>query len=173
MKTIPLTQGQFAVVDDADYEALSQHKWCAEKKGRTYYAVRGRKRNERQSGRGNIKMHMVIAGTPPGHDTDHVDGNGLNNQRRNLRVVSHAHNLHNTTRKQHGCTSRFRGISWSARERRWRAAVQVDGRRIELGYFKCEFEAAAAYDAAGIANFGEHFTPNFSASWMAPCWRST
>lgn len=169
MRTIELTQGKVAIVDDDDYEALSKHKWCAERKGRTYYAVRGRSRRDPSYGHGNIKMHIVIAGAAPGMVTDHIDGDGLNNLRANLRTVTQAQNLHNTTRKQGGCRSLYRGVSWATRERRWRASLQANGTRIELGYFRNEVDAAAAYDAAWIERDPEHFTPNFSASLLAPC----
>lgn len=94
MKTIPLTQGKVALVDDEDYEELSRFKWCATKNRRgKFYAVRGGPRAG--GGSPTVQMHVVIAGTPAGMDTDHIDGDSLNNQRSNLRICTRAENLSN------------------------------------------------------------------------------
>jgi hypothetical protein len=113
-------------------------------------------------------MHSVVAGTPDGMTTDHINGDGLDNRRCNLRVCTWSQNRRNQTRKMEGCTSRFRGVSWDPPNGKWRAAIRVDGGRIALGRFVSEYDAAGAYDAAGISRDPEHFTPNFSASWLAP-----
>src|ERR1043165_2122866 len=86
-REIPLTQGYVALVDDCDYEWLSQWKWCAHvaKGGRTAYAFRAK----------GIAMHRVIMNAPEGMDVDHRDHNGLNNTRANLRICTHAENQRN------------------------------------------------------------------------------
>lgn len=166
MKSIALTQGQFAIVDDDDYEYLAKHKWQAQRTSRdTFYAVRHVRIDGRQR---RLYMHAVIAQTPAGADTDHIDGDSLNNRRANLRVTSKAQNQYNQTRKRSGCTSRYRGVSRHAASGRWHASIEIGGSGRSLGYFKSEHDAAGAYDAAGIARDPEHFTPNFSASWLVP-----
>src|SRR5262249_39633454 len=99
MKRIPLTKGFEALVDDEDHDALSQHKWCASRTGRGWYAVR-HDRTERRIRRGrrvkreiNRYMHHEIMGRRLGMDIDHADGNGLNNQRSNLRWATRSQNL--------------------------------------------------------------------------------
>lgn len=159
MATIALTKGHVVTVDDDDYDKLSQFKWCAHRGRHTWYAVRGV-----ATGIGKQRrlafMHRTILGTPYGLYTDHIDGDGLNNQRSNLRIVSTAENARNQTRKRSGASSRFRGVSWDSGTLRWRAAIQVNGRMVSLGRFESENEAALAYNAAGFARDPRHFTPN-------------
>ncbi len=101
-KEIPLTQGLVAIVDDADYEYLSQFKWCARKAGNTYYAVR-------QENKRFICMHIQIIGRRPGLEIDHIDGNGLNNRRSNLRFVTLRQNQQNRLYRRY---SKYHGVSW-------------------------------------------------------------
>jgi hypothetical protein len=163
MREIKLTRGQAALVDDEDFESLNAHKWTAAKTRYTWYAQRtvGPRGGQRL-----VLMHAVIAGTPKGSKTDHVDGNGLNNGRSNLRVCTTGQNQHNQIRKQEGRSSRFRGVHWSGGK--WQATIACKGRSMYLGRFESEYSAAGAYDVAGIARDPEFFTPNFSASWLAP-----
>jgi hypothetical protein len=99
--------------------------------------------------------------------TDHIDGDGLNNQRHNLRSATDLQNACNQTRKRAGCASQFRGVTWHRRAEKWQAQIKIGGHLKYLGSFRDEFAAARAYDAAGIARDPDHFTPNFSASWLA------
>lgn len=94
MKTIPLTQGQVALVDDEDYEYLMQWKWCAAWNGNTYYAFRGGKK-EHGKKRQMIKMHRDLLDTPRGLEVDHLNGNGLDNRRCNIRNCTHKENMQN------------------------------------------------------------------------------
>jgi hypothetical protein len=166
MATIPLTQGLEAVVDDEDRAALMQHKWCANKIGHTYYAIRGVRENGRSR---TILMHRVIVMAAVGMDVDHRDGNGLNNLRANLRVTTRQGNCRNKQRKPSGCTSRYKGVCWDAARGKWYARIRsgercADGRSraIYLGRFDVEKDAARAYDAAATAAFGEFAALNFS-----------
>jgi hypothetical protein len=166
MKTIPLTRGLFALVDDEDHEAISAHNWCAVRT-RTpgqFYAMRSGPRPARVK----IWMHVVVNGTADGFLTDHRDGDGLNNRRSNLRTVTDQQNQRNHTRKRAGCGSPYRGVGWHGLRSKWVAYIRIDGKQRHLGLFDSEIDAAGAYDAAGIARDPEHFTPNFSASWLAP-----
>jgi hypothetical protein len=161
LKQIPLTQGLFALVDDADFEELNQFKWHAHKHGRTVYAMRNVPTGLARPKQRQLRMHKEIAGTPAGYDTDHVDGNGLNNQRHNLRVVPHRLNSFNQQHKAEDCTSQYRGVTWNKQKKSWRARIQADGVSRDLGHFKSEEDAARAYDRAGFERDPEHFTPNF------------
>lgn len=142
MKTIPLTQGLFTVVDDADFEALVQHKWYARKSGRRFYAARRRP----ASGGCIIYVHRVILRCPAGMQIDHKDGDGLNNTRENLRIVTCSENQRGRIRKPIGKSSQFRGVCWQRRDKKWWAQIKHSGRTIHIGRFENEIDAARAYD---------------------------
>ena len=160
MKEIPLSQGMVTLVDDADYEELSQHKWCAVAGGFTFYARRyvGRIPGKRKT----IIMHREILKPRLGYVTDHINGNGLDNQRINLREVTQRQNCMN--RKGTKGTSKYKGVSWSRRDKVWRVQIKVDGLSIALGTFRNEEAAAKAYDEAARKHQGEFAYPNFEES---------
>jgi hypothetical protein len=144
MKLLPLSRGEFAKVDDADFEWLSQWKWHALKQPNTFYACRTVKDGGRKS---TIWMHRAINQTPDGAKTDHINGDGLDNRRSNLRSVTHQENMINCARHKSG-SSRFRGVSWHVRQNRWIAQITVDYRNIYLGVFDTEEAAHDVYTAA-------------------------
>lgn len=151
MKEIELSQGKKASVDDRDFEWLNQWKWyCTPIKRGTCYAARhiyiGGKRT-------NLFMHQLLLITPERMEIDHLDGNGLNNTRNNIRICSHAENIHNSSAIIK--SSRFKGVSWHAKDKRWRAQIAVNGTRVHLGQFTDEREAAFAYNKAAVLYFGE------------------
>ncbi|HEV8559887.1 MAG TPA: AP2 domain-containing protein, partial [Actinophytocola sp.] len=127
--------------------------WRLDRNGRRLYAVRDLSQTRHQ------RLHRFITGDPP-HDIDHVNGDGLDNRRANLRPCSNSLNLANS-RLYKGNTSGYRGVDWHKKSRRWRARIGVDDRLIHLGMFDTPEEAARAYDAAAIAAWGEYARPNF------------
>jgi hypothetical protein len=159
VKTIPLTRGLVAVVDDEDYEALASHNWLTVRGRRTMYAARHQPRAE---GHRMIFMHRVLLGLPVGapFDGDHINGDGLDNRRHNLRVATRLENLRNSG-KRGGTTSQFKGVCLFRRTGRWQAYIRTDDRRLHLGYFATEREAAEAYDIAARLHFGSFARPNF------------
>jgi len=157
MKVILLNHGKVTFVDDEDFEWLNQWKWHAKKYHRTWYAQRGGFINNRQM---TIFMHREILKTPLGKETDHKDGDGLNNQRENLRPATKAQNRQNQ-RPQEGCTSGFKGVHWDRGSNKWRTHIKIKGKQIHLGVFLSEIDAAKAYDRAAYRYFGEFARTNF------------
>lgn len=141
MKRIPLTRGQFAIVDDEDFEYISQWKWYAAKQPKTFYAARTIRSKH---GKITVWMHRVINGTPIDKLTDHIDGNGLNNRRKNLRNASHQDNMLNNVRHKIG-SSKYRGVSWHVRTNRWIAQITINRKNNWIGSFTTERSAYLAY----------------------------
>lgn len=142
MKEIKLTKGQVALVDDADFVKLSKFKWHASKNKYTFYATRNVPLGEKQR---IIAMHRVIMNTPKGLVVDHIDGNGLNNQRNNLRVCTISQNNQNRTKKKLTTTSCFKGVSWSKTNKKWTAQIGHNGKQVYLGSFSKQELAYKAY----------------------------
>lgn len=148
MRLIPLTQGKFAKIDDADFDWLSQWKWYYSKG----YAVRN---SPRVSGKRHaIYMHRLIANTPDGLETDHRDGNKIDNQRRNLRPCTTSQNKMNTGLQANN-SSGFRGVHWSKRDKIWQSYIKLDGKLKHLGCYGTDKEAAHAHDVAALKFHGE------------------
>jgi hypothetical protein len=164
MKLIALTRGLSAMVDDNDFDWLSQWRWQAMKSGRNFYASRDvRIGPRRENKRIRILMHRVILGIPVDLQVDHRDMNTLNNQRPNLRAATRAQN--NGNRRSHrGSTSRYKGVFWSGQAEKWQARIIVDSRQVHLGLFVDEAAAARAYDAAAREHFREFARLNFEGA---------
>jgi hypothetical protein len=147
-KQIPLTRGYTTIVDDEDFDELSKYKWHCSSYG---YAIRiiriGLKRK-------TIWMHRLIVGTPDGMDTDHINGNRLDNRRTNLRVCTTTQNVRNATKREN-TSSRFKGVYWCKRVSKWMARVSLNSKGIYLGYFDDEIDAAKAYNEAAQKHYGE------------------
>lgn len=142
MKVIPLTQGKSAIVDDEDYELVSRYKWYANKSGNVWYA-------RTMDGGKTILMHWLIMG---GKHIDHINGNGLDNRRENLRFATSSQQAMN--RPSHrGSTSRYKGVSWDSARGKWLATIGKPS--VHLGYFKNEQDAARAYNEDAVKRFGE------------------
>jgi len=154
MKKIPLTQGKFALVDDGDYGDLSGYTWYAAKNRNTYYA----QRSKTISGKPKvIKMHRVIMGLHfgDGKQIDHINGNGLDNQRANLRFCTNQENLRNQKATKN-CSSQFKGVNFHKKAMKWQARICVNNKDKHLGSFDTEIEAAKAYNEAAKELFGDY-----------------
>jgi len=142
MKLIPLTQGKYAMVDDDMFNELIKYKWRAIKNRNTYYAFHTRW-NE-----GNpitLLMHRLIINIPEGYMCDHINHNGLDNQRSNLRPVTNRENQQNRTNKK---TSKYPGVDWQKNSNKWRAKIKIKGKAYHLGMYENEEKAFEAYCAA-------------------------
>jgi len=151
MKEIKLTQGKVALVDDEDFELVSRHKWYAHKAFRNVYADTHIRPIKRQV---NLLMHILIMGKKQGFEIDHINHNGLDNRRSNLRHVTHAHNIQNC-RPTCNTSSIYKGVWWVKKEKKWGACIKQDGILYTLGRFITQQEAALAYNKAAFERFGE------------------
>lgn len=155
-RLIPLTRGQFAIVDARDYPQISQHTWFAEGKPEKYYAVR------KEKGK-SIKMHRQILDAPDNLVVDHIDHNGLNNRRSNIRTCTFAQNCQNirsTARK----SSKYKGVHWHKKIKKWAAQITCNKKSHHLGYFTNQADAARAYDKAARKLHKEFASLNFPLS---------
>ena len=152
MREIVLTQGKVALVDDEDFELVSQWKWCAMRGKHTWYAVRGCADGK------SVLMHREIFGADAGVkcQIDHKDGNGLNNKRENLRIATQSQNNANA-RNRLNTSSPYKGVCWDNARNAWLARISENF----LGRFSSEEDAAKAYDKAAIERFGEYARTNF------------
>ena len=149
MKEIKLTQGKVALVDDEDFEALSQYKWDAAKNYKTFYAQRNLPRIDGKQVK--VSMHCTILGNKW---VDHIDHNGLNNQKSNLRFCTNQQNQMNR-RVQENKLSIYRGVSFHKKNRKWTAGIKINNKSINIGYYDSEIEAARAYNQKAIELFCE------------------
>ncbi len=160
IRYIPLTRGQFAIVDAADYEELAQYNWFANGNGKLgFYAARRLPDGKQQF------MHRALMDPPPGMVVDHIDGNRANNRRTNLRVCTTKQNVRNS-RAVPGSSSRFKGVHFDKQTGKWVATICCDGKSIYLGSFNDETEAARAYDRKARQLFGEFARLNFPEDWQ-------
>jgi hypothetical protein len=141
-REISLSQGKVAIVDADDYNLLSQWKWCLAGREKYKYAVRVENKKV-------IFMHRIIMKTPVGFVVDHLDHNGLNNQKVNLRNCTQSQNTQNMIR------SKYQGVSWNIKEQKFTSKIGVKRKRFHLGYFDNPKDAAMAYNNAAIKYFGE------------------
>jgi len=152
MKQISLTRGLVALVDDGDYEWLSKWSWYADKSHKNKWRA-ARKPDK------IIYMHRVITEAAPKEIVDHIDGDPLNNQRKNLRIASKSQNSANSTSRKG--TSVYKGVSRHQRGNCWRVTLTCNGKQKYIGHFQSEVDAAHAYDAAAKKIFGEFSRLNF------------
>ena len=151
MKKIKLSQGKCALVDNKDYEWLNQYKWCVGECNGHYYAMRKYKNTSQ-------RMHRFIMGLTPddGKETDHINRDGLDNRRTNLRIVTHLQNSHNSCAKKHreNATSQYKGVS--KKRDKWRVRCMIEGIGYHIGTFQTEWEAAVAYNNFASSFMGEY-----------------
>jgi hypothetical protein len=149
MKKIPLTQGKFALVDDEDFAELSKVKWCV-----SHYGYATRNFPSKKGGRRILYMHRVILKAKMKEQCDHINMNGLDNRRENLRICTRSENKHNS-QKYSNNTSGFKGVTLDKRCGRFVANIKVNSRRIYLGSFAEKSEAALAYNVAALKYHGD------------------
>jgi len=168
MRTIDLTQNQVALVDDEDFEWVNQWKWYAMWQQGTQSFIAARSiRNSNTKKRRTIRMAREICGLKYGDKrvSDHKNHDTLDNQRYNLRKCTHQQNLqnHRKNRTYNGkkCSSRYSGVAWHAFAKKWVVWIENNNKKIYLGLFTSEIEAAKKYDGKAKELFKEFANLNF------------
>jgi hypothetical protein len=138
-KLISLSKGKYVLVDDDDFEWLNQYKWYFHRSG---YATRGYRINKAVK---MVLMHREILKPPQYLETDHINGNKLDNRRINLRIATTQQNQFNRGNPINN-TSGYKGVDWNKQIKRWRATMYINGKPIHLGYFDKKTDAAIAYN---------------------------
>lgn len=162
MKLIPLTEMNrkaipkfFAMVDDEDYDELIKYKWHAENKvntsANTVYAVRTITIGKKDT---KVRMHRQILNAPKGMLVDHGDGNGLNNQKYNIRICTHSQNSSNRVASRTS-SSKYTGVHWDKSCNKWRTEIRKHGKRQFSKLFLDEKEAARCYNENAPRFHGE------------------
>lgn len=149
---IPLTRGYVALVDDADAELVSQYRWHPKLDRNITYAQSTTRVTE--APKTTIRMHRLILGATPGVEVDHINHDGLDNRRSNLRLCTRSQNMRNIRLIQVS-TSGIKGVYWNKQHQKWRAQIMVEGKKIYLGSFASAEEAGDAYRAAAEQHFGD------------------
>lgn len=154
MKKIKLTQNKYTLVDDEDFKKLNQFKWFARKDSKSgiFYVARNSKTIKGK--RHMVHMHREIMNVLKNIDIDHKDGNGLNNQKNNLRLATRSQNNMNQKKRKDNISG-FKGVSWRKDNKKWRTNISVEGKTITIGYFKTALEASKAYIKACIKYHGK------------------
>jgi hypothetical protein len=161
MKQIPLTAGKVALIDDEDFDLVSQYYCCYDPKGyalcKKYMGKVGKVSKWKV-----YRMHRLILGFPEGMSVDHINHDTLDNRKINLRICTHAQNMKNQT-SQVG-SSIYKGVCFNKEQKKWRAAITASGKRVYLGDFKTQEAAAIAYNKAAAELHGEFACLNKVAS---------
>jgi hypothetical protein len=145
-KYIPLSSGKYAIVDDEDYEWLSQTKWSDDSRGYAIRKVKGKKTTE--------KMHRLIMGAKEGEQVDHINGIPWDNRKSNLRIVNNAQNSANRGPYSTNKTG-YKGVA-VYKNGKFTAQITVNYKKIHLGVFDNPVDAARAYNEAAKKYFGEY-----------------
>lgn len=152
MKKIETCNGKIILVDDKDFKRVSRYTWYATcQRGRKWYAIRV------------TYLHRFILGESKiiGKQVDHINGNGLDVRRKNLRPATRSQNMMNTPKMNMKTSSKFKGVCWNKKKGKWQSGIKTNGVNIVIGIFEDEIEAAKAYDKRAKMLFGDYAFLNF------------
>lgn len=165
--SIPLTQGKFALIDAEDAALVSAYQWHAiHIRKHLWYAATTDSRSGKRT-----YLHQLICPAEPPLVPDHIDGNGLNCRRSNLQPITHAQNIRKAPQHHKNATSPYRGVSYCRKKnsnRPWLTQIRVNNRRLHVGEFLTELDAARAYDRAAREHHKEFAVLNFPDEPNAP-----
>ncbi|MBN1804609.1 MAG: AP2/ERF family transcription factor [Sedimentisphaerales bacterium] len=146
-------------MDPIEFFRLGKQKWYAVKGGSTFYAVRGFL--DKDGKRYRIHMHREVLKVNDNILIDHINQNGLDNRGVNLRPATCAQNMRNRKKYHHNSHSKYKGVYWQEHNKKWRVRIAANKKRIQLGQFSNEIEAAKAYDRAAKKYHGQFASLNF------------
>ena len=158
-----MAQPQYAKVEPANYERLREYEWFAQKGKNCFYAVR-QARGPKGSKSATIYMHHELIDVGDGLLIDHVNQDSMDNRRANLRGATRAQNIRNRKKFSNSSGSKYKGIYWRKKTRKWEVQITFERKKIFLGCFRSEIDAAKAYDSAAIKYHGEFASLNFPQS---------
>ncbi len=153
MKKIKLTQNQYALIDNEDFELISKYKWHFRKDRRQGYAIAQDIFYKDKKKRKRIRMHNLIMGVDNLGIVDHINGNKLDNRKSNLRFATFQQQATNRPMLKHN-TSGYKGVIKGSKNR-WRAIISINNKKIALGSFKTKKSASIIYNRAARILFGE------------------
>ena len=156
-----MSQPRYARVDPADYKRLRNYEWYTKRGLKSFHAHTF----ARDSKTGKTKrkyMHRMLHETPEGMMIDHINHDGMDNRRANLRAATRSQNLYNRKKWSGTYSSKFKGVTWHKGKRKWQARIGFQNKRVHLGFFTDEIEAAKAYDRAAKKYHGEFAYLNFT-----------
>lgn len=173
-----LFSGRIAVIDVDDAVKVCGVRWFGRNSKRvrvqdgahqiTEYAYASNKSGKFLGHPEKVSLHRLVLGiTDPNVHVDHINHDGLDCRKRNLRIATHSENTFNSRPQIHSGTSQFKGVSWITKSKKWRAQITKDYRDKHLGEFECEIDAAIAYDDAAMHLFGEFAYLNFPTRKVA------
>ena len=148
MKKLLLTRGLETLVNKEDYEWAKSMKWWASPKNGGVYA---------NSSKGYL--HRLILNPTNGYEVDHINGDPLDNRRKNLRLATRLQNSRNSKKRKDN-TSGYKGVSWNKQKNKWVAKAWMKGKQIHLGYFENIGVASSAYNKGIKKLYGEFARPN-------------
>lgn len=168
----PVGRGQVALVDEEDWEHVKVYDWYCFRVRHVWYVATDRIKDGRAK---RTYLHQFIMNAPPKSEVDHINNNGLDNRRQNLRIVSHQQNLANQKLSEAN-TSGYKGVTLDRRTKKdgtpltpaWMAQTKYNGKRIYLGKFSSPEAAARAYDRKMLELHGEHAKTNESLGLLSP-----
>lgn len=166
-KEILLTQNKISLLDDEDYNLISDKLWFIKENGNCYYATTDDRTmlNGVRGGK-TISMHSIIMRCPKDFVVDHINGNGLDNRKKNLRIITAKENSARILRRR-GKIKNYRGVKYDLDRNKWHASINNSGKVMFIGRYNTEVEAALAYDRQSLIMNGDNAILNFKQPSIA------
>lgn len=154
---IELTRGNQSIIDSEDYTRISNFRWFLTTNGYAARMIKGLPFKKRKM----VFLHREILGAVKGSTVDHINGDTLDNRKSNLRICKNSENSRNRIAPRINKSTKYKGVSWFRRDKKWRTQITKDYKHYHIGYFSTERSAAMAYDIWARDMFGEYARLNF------------